>query len=415
MGVGGMVGGGIFSVLGLAMAHSGHAAPLAFLLGGGIALLTGWSYARLGLRYRSDGGSFTYLEQAFGHGHLAAIGGWLLLAGYVGTLALYGYTFGSYGAAMLGDDGDPVMRRFLSSFVLLAFLSINLYGVKETGLTELLIVTAKVLILGLFAAFGLVYLDPDRLHPLFDKGWLGVPLAAALIFVAYEGFELIPNAVNEMQRPERNLVRGILLSIGITMAIYVSVSLVAVGFLTEEQIRREGEYALAVAARPFLGEAGFLLIGLAALFSTASAINATLFGTARLGMEMATSRRLPAVFAFRRRRNGIPWASLLIITAVTLAFVTLADLTMISAFASSTFLLIFAAINGTAFLLRREIAIRPALPLLGAVLALAAWITLMRELFAQTHATLYWLLAAYAAVAAGEFLFSQRGFLARRR
>ncbi len=415
MGVGGMVGGGIFSVLGLAMAHSGHAAPLAFLLGGGIAALTGWSYARLGLRYRSDGGSFTYLEQAFGHGHLSAIGGWLLLAGYVGTLALYSYTFGSYGSAMLGDDGDPVMRRFLSSFVLLIFLSINLYGVRETGLTELIIVTAKVLILALFAAFGLAYLDPSRLQPLFDKGWLGVPLAAALIFVAYEGFELIPNAVNEMERPQRNLPRGILLSIAITVAIYVSVSLVAVGYLSEDQIRREGEYALAVAARPFLGEAGFLLIGLAALFSTSSAINATLFGTARLGVEMATSRRLPAVFAFRRRTNHIPWASLLIITAITLAFVNLADLTMISAFASSTFLLIFTAINTTAFLLRREIGIRPLLPVTGAVLALASWLTLMRELFDQQHAALYWLLAAYLAVAAGEFLFSQRGLLIRRR
>jgi amino acid transporter len=95
MGVGGMVGGGIFSVLGLSVSSAGHAAPFAFLIGGMIALMTGYSYARLGLAFRSDGGSFTYLEKASRHRNIAGAGGWLLLAGYVGTLALYSFTFGA--------------------------------------------------------------------------------------------------------------------------------------------------------------------------------------------------------------------------------------------------------------------------------------------------------------------------------
>jgi len=140
MGVGGMVGGGIFSVLGLAIAQAGHAAPLAFALGGVIALLTGYSYARLGLVFRSDGGSFTYLEKAFRPPWIARIGGWLLLAGYIGTMSLYAFTFGVYGTAMLGGDGNVAMHHLLQSFVLLLFLGINLYGVRETGNTELLIV-----------------------------------------------------------------------------------------------------------------------------------------------------------------------------------------------------------------------------------------------------------------------------------
>jgi uncharacterized protein len=100
MGVGGMVGGGIFSVLGLAVGLAGHAAPIAFFLGGIVALLTGWSYAQLGLVFHSAGGSFTYMEHAYQHRNIAALGGWLLLAGYIGTLALYSYTFGVYGSAM---------------------------------------------------------------------------------------------------------------------------------------------------------------------------------------------------------------------------------------------------------------------------------------------------------------------------
>ncbi|NOY62735.1 MAG: amino acid permease [Gammaproteobacteria bacterium] len=415
MGVGAMVGGGIFSVLGLAIAQAGHAAPIAFLLGGVIALLTGWSYARLGLTFRSDGGSFTYLEQAFGRGNIAGIGGWLLLVGYIGTMGLYAYTFGVYGSALLGGGAEAhtAMQHLLSSLILLVFLGINLYGVKEAGTAELIIVTIKVLILFLFAAIGLMYVKTEYVLPVFNNGQLGVLMGAALIFVAYEGFELIPNAVNEMENPERNLTRGILYSIGITIVIYVLVSLVAVGNLLPEEIARYEEYALAVAAKPFLGEAGFMLIGLAALFSTASAINATLFGTARLGAEMAKAQQLPAVFGFRRRQNNIPWVSLVVITAVTLLFVNSANLAVISSFASATFLMIFAAINLSAWRLRKQIGIQPWVPLAGMVLSLASWAALGIYLCLHDGQTLIWLGVFYVGVAIAELLFSQRRRLFR--
>ncbi|HFE37186.1 MAG TPA: amino acid permease [Gammaproteobacteria bacterium] len=415
MGVGGMVGGGIFSVLGLAIAQAGHAAPIAFAIGGVIALLTGLSYARLGLRFQSDGGSFTYLDHAFGHSNIAGIGGWLLLVGYIGTLALYAYTFGVYGTAMLGVDEltrEPT-QIFLQALVLLIFLSINLYGVKASGTSELLIVTIKVLILGLFAVIGVFYAKPEYLLPLFNQGELGVLMGAALIFVAYEGFELIPNTVNEMEQPERNLARGIFWSIGITMAIYVLVSIVAVGNLLPDEIQKYGEYALAEAARPFLGQAGFLLIGLAALFSTSSAINATLFGTARLSMVMATEHALPRVFSFRRGPSNIPWVSLLIITGCTIAFVILADLTIISSFASSSFLLVFAAINLSAWRLRGQIKCNGITPLVGLVLSLISWISLIIYLWNTNQHTLYWIFAIYLLLIVAELLFSQRRLFMR--
>ncbi len=412
MGVGGMVGGGIFSVLGLAIAQAGHAASIAFALGGIIALLTGLSYARLGLHYQSDGGSFTYLEKAFRSRHIAGIGGWLLLVGYVGTMALYAYTFGVYGAAMFGDQQNVAIHHLLESLVLLSFLGVNLYGVKASGSSELLIVTIKVLILGLFAIIGLFYIKADHVLPVFNQGGLGVIMGAALIFVAYEGFELIPNAVNEMEQPQKNLRRGILWSIGITTFIYVLVALVAVGNLLPEEIKQYGEYALAEAARPFLGESGFLLIGLAALFSTASAINATLFGTARLGMVMATENALPAVFGFRRKQNNIPWISLIAITACTLAFVNLTDLTIISSFASSTFLLIFAAINLCAWHLRHSVAGNLWTPLVGLLLSLASWATLMVYLWRSAPHSLYWIGGIYLIVIAAELLFSRRRLIA---
>ncbi len=414
MGIGGMVGGGIFSVLGLAIAQAGHAAPIAFALGGCIALLTGLSYARLGLVYQSSGGSFTFIEHAFSNQNVAAIGGWLLLVGYVGTLSLYAFTFGVYGSAMLGADGaNPAVHHFLETLILLSFLGVNLYGIKASGTSELLIVTIKVIILGLFAMIGLFYVKSDHLLPVFNQGYGGVVMGAALIFVAYEGFELIPNAINEMEDPQRNLTRAIMWSIAVTIAIYVLVSIVAVGNLLPDEITRYKEYALAVAAKPFLGEAGFQLIGLAALFSTASAINATLFGTARLGMIMATQKALPTAFGFRRRQNNIPWFSLIAITLVTLVFVNTANLTIISSFASSTFLLIFALINLSACLLRDKTGGNALLPLAGLLLSLASWLALVFYLWETSRESLYWIGIMYLAIIAAELLFSQRRCILR--
>ena len=415
MGVGGMIGGGIFSVLGLSISESGHAAPVAFLLGGLMALLTGWSYARLGLAFRSAGGSFTYVEHAFGSRRLAGVVGWMLLVGYVGTMGLYAYTFGAYGTALfgVGDGPGSLAHHFLETLVLLVFLLINLWGVRASGHTEDLIVAIKVVILALFAVIALFTVKPEYLRPFFDHGWLGVVMGAALIFVAYEGFELIPNAVNDAQDPERNLPRALVLSILITTLVYTVVSFVAVGNLTPQEVKQYGEYALAVAARPSLGELGFVLIGVAALFSTSSAINATLFGSARLSMVMAREQALPRVFGFHRRDRPIPVYALVGITAVTILFVNTSDLTIISSFASSTFLLIFTLINLSALRLWRHIGIHPLLPFLGVVMGLASWLVLMGWLWKQDPGSLWRILVGYGVVIAAEFLFSARGLWRR--
>ena len=416
MGVGGMVGGGIFSVLGLAVGLAGHAAPIAFTLGGVIAMLTGWSYARLGLTFHSAGGSFTYMEHAYCHRNIAALGGWLLLAGYIGTLALYSYTFGVYGSAMLGVAGHgSLLQHLLASGILMVFLGVNLYSVKATGRAEDLIVIVKVVILSLFAAVGLFSIKADHLLPVFDHGQMGVLMGAALIFVAYEGFELIPNAVNDMKDPHRDLPRSIMVSILLTIVIYILVSLVAVGNLLPAQIVKYKEYALAIAARPFLGHAGFVLIGLGALLSTASAINATLFGTARLGKVMAQDEALPQVFSIKERTRDIPWVSLCIISGITIVFVNLSDLTDISSFASSTFLLVFSSINFSAFRLRRHINISPLVPLSGLVLCLACWAVLCTYLGQHNARSLWWIIISCLVITVLEVLFSRRRLFFNRR
>ena len=392
IGIGGMVGGGIFAVLGLAIETAGHAVAIAMVFGGVVALLTGISYAHLGLAFRDDGGSFTYVEHAFGNTVVAGVAGWLLVAGYVGTLALYATTFGAYGAAMLSGGGGPQwLAPALGLLVVAGFLGINLFGASTSGRIELAIVGAKVAILAFFAVAGIVTIKADHMLPVFNLGPAAPLVAAGLIFVAYEGFELIPNAIQEMRHPETDLKRGLILAILITSAIYVVVSLVALGNLTPAEVANDQEYVLAVAARPMLGQAGFVLIGIAALMSTASAINATLFGSARLAMVMAAEHALPRVFSMRERTRDVPWVSLVVLSVLTGAFLLLADLTVISSFASAVFLAIFAAVNLSAWRLRSRVAVAAAIPLAGAVFSLAALLVLLWHTWQTDRVSLAWI------------------------
>ncbi len=362
------------------------------IFGGIVALLTGISYAHLGLAFRDDGGSFTYVEHAFDNMAVAGVAGWLLVAGYVGTLALYATTFGAYGAAMLSNDGGPAwLSATLAVLVVGAFLAVNLFGARTSGRIELVIVAAKVAILALFAVAGVLTMQADHVLPVFNRGLAAPLVAAGLIFVAYEGFELIPNAVEEMRHPETDLRRGLILAIVITSVIYVVVSLVALGNLTPDQVAKDQEYVLAVAARPTLGDFGFVLIGIAALMSTASAINATLFGSARLAMVMAAEHALPRVFSLRERRRDVPWVSLVVLSAMTAAFLLLADLTVISSFASAVFLAIFAAVNVSAWRLRSRIGLGAAVPFCGALFSAAALLVLLWHTWQSDRVSLAWI------------------------
>ncbi len=398
IGIGGMIGGGIFAVLGLAIAQAGHAVPVTLAIGGAIALLTGLSYAHLGLAFRGDGGSFTYIEHAFDRPGLAAVAGWLLVAGYVGTLALYATAFGAYGETLIDGSGTPgAISDGLATLALVGFLIVNLGGAKTSGATELAVVAIKLAILAAFAAAGLHTVQASHLQPLFDRGWLTPLTAAALIFVAYEGFELIPNAIDEMQDPTRNLRRALIIAIVLTTAIYITVAIAALGNLSAAQIQHDQEYVLAVAARPTMGQFGFVLIGIAALLSTASAINATLFGAARLAMVMASEHALPHVFSLRERVHPVPWFALLVLTAAALGFALAAPLTIISTFASATFLLIFFAINLSGWRLRRRIGLAGLWPLAGAAATGAGFLLLMGRTYVTAPGSLWWIVGFYAA------------------
>ncbi|MEZ5561044.1 MAG: APC family permease [Pseudomonadales bacterium] len=396
IGVGGMVGGGIFAVLGLAvqLAHGGT--PVAFALAGGVALLTTYSYAKLSVAYPSRGGTVVFLDRAFGSGMVTGSLNVLLWLSYVVMLSLYALAFGSYGATFFPDAWQGPARHLLISLCVLVITVLNLFSADLVGKAETAIVALKVVILCLFVAVGFAGIQSARVA----TGTWAPPLQLAaggmIIFLAYEGFELIANTARDVDDVAATLPRALFISVGFVMVLYVLVALVTVGNLSLDRIVAARDYALAEAARPFLGPSGFTLIAIAAMLSTASAVNATLYGAARLSYCIAQNGELPAVL--ERKVWGEPVEGLLITSALTLLVANTIDLSSISTIGSAGFLIIFAAVNA-ANARRAEVThSRAWISLAGAVACAAALGALLWQTAATDPAKL-WVLAAMLGLA----------------
>ena len=343
IGVGGMVGGGIFAVLGLAvqLAHGGT--PITFAIAGLVALFTAYSYARLSVTYPSRGGTVEFLIQAFGEGVFAGGLNILLWLSYIAMLSLYAFAFGSYGASFFPEALQTLWKHIFTSGAIILFTYLNILGFKTVGKSEDFIVALKVLILFVFLGAGIWTVNLHQLSPVSWSSPLQLVAGGMIIFLAYEGFELIANTAEKFKEPRKNLPRAYFTAVISVILLYVLVSMVTVGNLPVDKIVSAKDYVLAEAARPFLGTIGFSLIALAALLSTGSAINATLYGTARVSYMIAKDGELPEKLDHMVWRR--PIEGLLITSGLTLLIANLFNLTNISIMGSSGFLIIFAGVN----------------------------------------------------------------------
>ena len=370
IGVGGMVGGGIFAVLGLSVNLTRGGAPIAFLIAGIVALVTSYSYARLSVTYPSQGGTVAFLDRAFGPGLLTGSSNILLWISYIVMLSLYAYAFGSYGASLLPPSSQTFWKHILITGSVVGITGLNLLNAKLIGEAEDWIVLIKLVILALFIAVGIWGIDGTRLAPAAWSSPLDLISGGMIIFLAYEGFELIANTAQDVRDGDKTLPRAFYSSVGFVIILYVLVATVTVGTLPIAKIVDAKDYALAEAARPFLGQTGFLLIAIAAMLSTASAINATVYGAARLSYVIAKDGELPSVL--ERKAWGEPIDGLLITSGATLFIANLADLSSMSTMGSAGFLLIFAAVNGANVVLADHTQSKSWLSLTGVGLCLSA-------------------------------------------
>lgn len=376
IGVGGMVGGGIFAVLGLTIDLSKGAAPVAFAMAGFIALVTVYSYIKLSLRYPSEGGTIEFIVQAYGNGLFSSLINTIMLFSYVIMLALYAFAFGSYGSALFMDGEVEWLHKLLSAGVILLFTFINLLGAFMTGKAEDIMVFLKIFILVVFIAVGYFTIDWTHMTP--DK-WMPMSSVMAggfMIFLAYEGFELIANTARDVKDFEKNLPRAYYASVIFVIVLYIVIAMVAVGNLSFEEAKKAQDYVLAEAAEPFFGHAGFLLIGVAALLSTASAINATLYGGGRTAYLIAKLGELPREF---EKKIKAGFEGMIIIALLGIIFATTFNVNNISVAGSLGFLIVFALVNYANFVLYKETKGNRFISLLGTILCFGASIILVEH------------------------------------
>lgn len=398
MAIGGMVGGGIFTVLGVAVAFAGHLAFGCFVLGGVLAVLTARSFAVLAHGAGRSGGLFDYLRAA-GHTELAAQVAWLQGLGYVLALAVYAFTFGRYIAELAGVATSAA--RLASLGVLGLFLLVNLRGVALSARSEDVIVAAKLLVLAGVAAVGVARFDVDRFRPLAPEGADGVLLGAAAIFVAYEGFELLSFDYDDLRRPAWTFPRAMLTAVGVVAALYVLVTIGSQSLVEDGVLIEQKEVAFAEVGRAALGPSGRWVAALAAILATSSAVHATLFSTARFVREVSHAGELPSWLG--RERNGMPANALAVLAAAGGAAGMMPNLELILGFASLTFLCVFAVVNVLALRAGRGAAAM--WPLIATVGCVGAIGLLLYELGTDTPASLLAIAATALSVRAARRLF----------
>jgi amino acid transporter len=365
IGIGSMVGAGIFALLGEAAAIAGAAVWLSFLLAGVVTLLLAYNIVKLGIRYPSEGGIIEYLRQGFGNGRLLGVGAWLgYVAAFVAVAAMLAVSFGSYATTLFFDDGAwGGWDNVFASLLIVAMTLVNMFGATLVSRVAAVMVVVLLAVFGVFVVVTISDVNFDLLafsgYPPLSK----IISSIALTFFAFLGFGVMTFTVAKLRNPRRDLPRAVVLALGVTTATYVLISIGVFGTLTVDEAIAYGETAIAEAARPTLGDAGFTLMAVAALIATAGATNGTLFGAGGLTASLAEIGQFPPVLGARSRlgRHG----GLLVTAILALLFANFADLSAIASVGSACSLVVFLLVGVAGYRLRSQTGASAAFTLVG--------------------------------------------------
>lgn len=378
IGVGAMIGAGIFVLTGLAIGRAGPAALLAFGLNGVVTTFTALSYAELASSIPEAGGGYAFVKKVMPN-WVAFISGWMLWFAYIVACSLYARGFGSYLLEFLSEYSPPLASWLetvlgetgtvvlLTVLVAITFLALNIVGTHATGKAENIITVAKIAILSVFIAFGLaaVFQNPSvataNFEPFFATGATGVIAAMGLIFIAFEGYDLIATVSEEVRDPKRTIPRAILSSLAITIVIYilvVFVTLAAVpsvgGVPTWEAIGALGETGIIGAAASFMPSWGVLLVLFGGIFATLSALNATIMASSRVAFAMGRDWMLPHQLSRLHAKRKTPVLAISITGILLIGIAAVLPLETIGAASSLFFLLTFLLVNIVLIVYRRR-------------------------------------------------------------
>jgi amino acid transporter/nucleotide-binding universal stress UspA family protein len=358
IGVGTMIGAGIFVLPGTAIESAGSFAVVSFLVGGGIALLTAFSASELGTAMPRSGGAYFYVNRALGP-LFGSVAGWANWMGLAFASAFYMMGFGQYIVAILPRI-DLVFVVVEPSVKLVAlaggalFVAVNYVGAKETGRLQNVIVVLLVLILAVFTVVGSLRADPSNLPA--GKGLTPMLTTTGLIFVSYLGFVQITSVAEEIKEPGKNLPRAVIGSVVLVTLIYglvlvVMSAAVEQGFIA--QVDAEGGIAVVEVARIVLGPLGAVAMLVGGLLATASSANASILASSRINFAMGRDAIVTPDLNEIHGRFGTPYRSIAVTGGFILLFIVVAPIDTLATMGSVLHLIIYALLN-VALIVMRE-------------------------------------------------------------
>src|ERR1700710_437366 len=373
--VGGMMGAGLYTLLGLASTTAGVWLPLAFVVGGVVSVFSVYSYAKLGAKYPSRGGAAQFLIRCFGDGVIAGGLNVFQFLGWIIAMALYCAGFAGYVRAMLPWETPEWSGKVIGIVLIVGVVLVNMVGSKLVGRSELFVVAIELAILAAFAVFGAIKANPARLAENGDHHWLGVLFAAGLLYVTYEGFGVVTNSAADMANPARELPRAMFSALAIVVVVYVVISTIVVMTLSLPAMDANQGHVLSEAGLATLGHVGFVVIGVAALLATASGVNATMYGDANLAFMVAKAGELPSDFTKGVWRGGT--VGLLVAAVLTALFVVFFPLPAVGSMASLAFLIVYGTVSAGHLRVYRETGAKRWLLVLAIALNLAMFLLLL--------------------------------------
>jgi amino acid transporter len=350
IGVGAMVGAGIFSLLGAAGEVAGAAVWLSFVMAGCIAGLQGYSFAKLGAKYPSGGGLLEYVAQGFGPGHVTRVTAWLTYAVNAVITAMVASSFGSYASAAFAD-GSVMWTKIFAVLIIVLMTALNIVGSQLVARAQTVIVVVVIGSLAVFAVATMLNLNPQLLAPAGYPPMRDIFSSVALTFFAFLGFGIVTFTAKDLKDPARELPKAMYLALGIAAVVYIAVSLGVFGTLTVEQVIASGGTAIAVAAEPILGKAGYWMMSLVALFATSGATNAGLYPAQGLCEQLVETKQFPPLMA--RKFAGRASAGLVIVSLVCMVLVVGFDVNAIASIGSAVALSVFGLVTLAHFRVRK--------------------------------------------------------------
>ncbi|MFT4543396.1 MAG: amino acid transporter [Planctomycetota bacterium] len=408
--LGGMVGGGIFSILGVSVANIGNLTPLAIGIGGALALAAAHSYVQLAKLYRDEGATYSFFKLTFpGSPMGASLIGWIVTFGYISTLALYAFTFGAYMTSAFDVQNPVLATKVTAAGVLVLFAILNLVSVSGMGKSEDLMVYTKLLLLGLIAAVLIRSGDVSNMTPIFDHdlSWSMISMTAAITFVAFEGFQLAIHATEETVEPERDIPWAIYAAIATATVIYVLLAVAALMAIPKEELILNKESALAAGAAHAIGPSGRVMVILGAALATCSAISGTVFGASRLMAVIARDGFLPA-FLSRRQKDHIPGNAIIVMTLTAVLMVIVGGLEELLEFSSITFIVVSLLMAYANFVKRKQTGTHAALAIAIMAFLAVGLIAILRYQWLFHPRALAITFGLYAALGIGSATFSLR-------